>query len=171
MRIYLTGYMGSGKSTLARKIAAQLGLAYIDMDRYIENRFNRTVSAIFREEGELAFRRKERDCLLEISAIEDIIVATGGGAPCYFDNAEVMNASGFCVFLDVSARELALRLTRSRTIRPLVQQKRGVELLSYIEDTLEKRRPFYGKAQYHITSDEITPEIIIEKLGLDGSVR
>jgi shikimate kinase len=94
MRIYLVGYMGCGKSTIGRKIGDLLGICFIDLDKYIEERYFKTVPAIFAEEGECRFREKERRSLLEVSQFEDVVVGTGGGTPCFFDNMEVMNDNG-----------------------------------------------------------------------------
>ncbi|MDO9615659.1 MAG: shikimate kinase, partial [Bacteroidota bacterium] len=95
MRIYLIGYMGCGKTTLGRKLAAELSLTFIDLDTFLEEKYFRTIPQIFQEEGEAGFRKKEQNVLHEVSAFDDVIVATGGGAPCFFDNMEVMNNTGF----------------------------------------------------------------------------
>ena len=91
MRIFLTGYMGSGKSTIGRKVATLLGINFIDLDKYIEERNFKSVPAIFAQDGEEAFRLKERQALQEVSQFEEIVVGTGGGAPCFFDNMKLMN--------------------------------------------------------------------------------
>jgi shikimate kinase len=84
MRIYLVGYMGSGKSTLGRRLAGHAGLHFIDLDKYIEERNCRTVPQIFALEGEESFRKKERKALEEVSEFDNVVVATGGGAPCFW---------------------------------------------------------------------------------------
>ncbi len=91
MRIFLIGYMGSGKSTLGRRLAKHLNLQFVDMDHYIEERNYKTIPQIFAEEGEAEFRKKERKALEELSEFTNIIIATGGGAPCFFDNIDIMN--------------------------------------------------------------------------------
>src|SRR5680860_1043366 len=102
MRIYLIGYMGCGKSTLGRRLSNYLGLQFVDMDHYIEERNCKTIPQIFKEEGEVEFRKKERKALEELSEFTDIVIATGGGAPCFFDNVELMNKSGHTVYLNLS---------------------------------------------------------------------
>ena len=99
MRIFLTGYMGCGKSTIGRKVAALMGINFIDLDKFIEERNFKSVPDIFAQEGELAFREKERQALLEVSQFEDIVVGTGGGAPCFFDNMKLMNDAGITIYL------------------------------------------------------------------------
>ena len=90
-RIFLTGYMGSGKSTLGLRLAQKAGLSFIDLDHYIETRFRKTINEIFAEKGEKEFRIIERNMLREVGEFEDVIIATGGGAPCFFDNIDYMN--------------------------------------------------------------------------------
>jgi shikimate kinase len=153
--------MGCGKSTLGRKVAQKLNLQFIDMDEYLESRFHKTVPQIFSEEGEEAFRQKERKVLEELSEFTGVVVATGGGAPCFFDNMDLMNRTGETVFFDIDPQILALRLKRSKTIRPLIQGKQQADLVPFVKEMLEKRRPFYEKAKYRILNPEIKPDEII----------
>ncbi len=162
MRIFLIGFMGCGKSTMGRSLAAALNLTFVDLDTYLEERFFRTIPQIFAEEGEDAFRRKERKVLEEVAAFDQVIVATGGGAPCFFDNMELMNEAGYCVFLDVDMETLIHRLTHARIERPLVKGKSPNELRKFIGGLMQKRRPFYEKARYIIKGSEIKPEQVIE---------
>jgi shikimate kinase len=162
MKIFLIGFMGCGKSTLGRKLASELNLTFIDLDTFLEEKYFRTIPQIFAEEGEDAFRRKERNVLEEVSAFDDVIVATGGGAPCFFDNMELLNASGFCVFLDVATDSLVYRLIHAKTERPLIKGKSPEELHDFIEMMMQKRRPFYEKAKYILRGSEISPDQVIK---------
>lgn len=162
MRIFLVGYMGSGKTTLGRRLARLAGLSFIDLDKYIEERHCRTVQQLFAEEGEELFRRYERRALEEVSQFSDAVVATGGGAPCFFDNMELMNHTGITLFLDISPAVLAARLIRSRTERPLIKGKSPEELRRFITETLGKRRPFYQMAHHTITRPETSIEEIMK---------
>jgi len=164
MRIYLIGYMGCGKSTLGHLLASTLELEFIDLDTFLEEKYFRTIPQIFAEEGEAGFRRKEKNVLHEVSAFDDIIVATGGGAPCFFDNMEVMNNSGFCIFLDVDTASLVNRLIHAKTERPIIKGKSPDELYHFIEEMMLKRRPFYEKARYIIKGNEIKPEQVLKLL-------
>ena len=164
MRIYLIGYMGCGKSTLGRKLAATLNLSFIDLDTFLEEKYFRTIPQIFAEEGEAGFRKKEQTVLHEVSAFDDVIVATGGGAPCFFDNMEVMNNTGFCIFLDVDTGSLVNRLIHAKTERPIINGKSPEELHLFIEEMMVKRRPFYEKARYIIKGEEIKPEQVLKLL-------
>lgn len=156
--------MGCGKSTMGRALAASLNLTFIDLDTFLEERYFRTIPQIFAEEGEDSFRKKERKVLEEVSAFDNVIVATGGGAPCFFDNMELMNNSGFCIFLDVEIESLVKRLIHAKTERPLIKGKSKEELLLFIEGLMQKRRPFYEKARYILKGKEILPEQVISLL-------
>jgi shikimate kinase len=173
MRIYLVGYMGCGKSTIGRRIADLLGINFVDLDKYIEERHFKSVPAIFAEEGEEGFRDKERSSLMEVSQFEDIVIGTGGGAPCFFDNMEVMNQNGVTVYISPDTEVLANRLIKSKTERPLIAGKSRDELISFINDALVKRAPFYEKAKIIIRGENnLDPQMVIDrirKLNLEDS--
>ncbi|MBT3385159.1 MAG: shikimate kinase [Prolixibacteraceae bacterium] len=155
MRIYLIGYMGCGKSTLGRRLSEHLNLQFVDMDHYIEERNYKTIPQIFAEEGEAEFRKKERKALEELSEFTDIVIATGGGAPCFFDNVELMNKSGKTIYLNIEPNILADRLLKSKTERPLIKGKSREELVAFIDETLKKRNEFYKQAKLEITQPDI----------------
>jgi shikimate kinase len=161
MRIFLIGFMGCGKSTMGRTLASELNLTFIDLDSFLEERYFRTIPQIFAEEGEESFRRKERKVLEEVCAFDNVILATGGGAPCFFDNMDLMNNSGFCVFLDVEISSLVNRLIHAKTERPLIKGKSPEELYAFIEGLLAQRRPFYEKARYILKGSEIEPAQVV----------
>ena len=162
MRIFLTGYMGSGKSTIGRKVAALLGMNFIDLDKYIEERNFKSVPNIFAQEGEEAFREKERQALREVAQFEDIVVGTGGGAPCFFDNMQRMNDAGITIYLAPDNETLAFRLLKSKTERPLIAGKNKEELIQFINTALEKRSPFYEQSKIVIRGkNDIQPEEVL----------
>ena len=155
MRIYLIGYMGCGKSTLGRKLAKHGGLQFIDMDHYIEKRNYKTVPQIFAEDGEAEFRKKERKALEELSEFSKVVIATGGGAPCFFDNVDLMNRTGKTIYLNIDPKILADRLMKSKTERPLIKGKSEEELVAFIGENLTKRNEFYMQAHYQITQPDV----------------
>lgn len=153
MRIYLIGYMGSGKSTVGRGLASELGLSFIDMDDYIEERNHKTIPRIFAEDGEDTFRKLEQKALVELSSFEDVVIATGGGAPCFFDNIEVIKQTGKSLYLKGSPRILADRLRHSKIERPLIKGKTEDELVAFIDETLHKREQWYKQADVVLEYD------------------
>lgn len=154
-RIFLIGYMGAGKTTLGKAFARSMGLTFIDLDWYIEERFHKTVRQIFAERSEEGFRELEKRMLHEVADFEDVVIATGGGTPCFFDNVEYMNQKGETVFLDVSQEVLFRRLKVAKQQRPLLVQKNDEELKAFIADALGKRLPHYSKAKHVFRADEL----------------
>ena len=154
-RIILIGYMGAGKTTLGRALAAGLGLRFYDLDWYIEERNRRTVPQIFKDEGEEGFRDIERRALHEAAEFEDIVLACGGGTPCFFDNMEYMNRQAHTVYLKASPDVLLRHLGMSRTERPLLKGKSEDEMKQYIRESLAVREPFYCQARHILTIDTL----------------
>lgn len=162
IRIFLTGYMGAGKTTLGKALARHLRVAFIDLDWYIEERFHKTMGELFAERGEAGFRELERNMLHEAGEFEDVVISTGGGAPCFFDNMDYMNRTGQTVFLDVRPGVLFRRLRVAKQQRPILQGKKDDELLAFIEEALARRAPFYTQARYRFCADELEDRDQIE---------
>lgn len=153
--IFLIGYMGSGKSTLGRAAAKYTGLQLIDLDNYIERRYRANVRDIFAMYGEERFRDMERRMLAEVADFEDVIVACGGGTPCYHGNMELINSHGTSVWLQASEEILLHRLVRGRHKRPLLAGKTDEEILQTIRTGLETRHPFYSQAHHQFCTDRL----------------
>ena len=147
--------MGCGKSTMGRAVSALTGVPFIDLDNYIEQRFHITVKEIFAQRGEDGFRDVERRMLQEVADFEDVIVACGGGTPCFFDNMEYMNTHGTTVFLNTPIDRLHSRLMRGRHKRPLIADKDDEELMTFIKEALAKRMDHYSKAQISFSSERL----------------
>jgi shikimate kinase len=164
MKIFLVGYMGSGKSTLGKKLAHNLELEFIDLDSYIETEEGRTIPQIFEEDGEDYFRKLERVYLHRIIDNDNIIISTGGGTPCYFDNMEQMNDYGKTVYINMHPKALIPRLQSSSQLRPLLNGLEGVELLDYIYKTLREREIYYNKSQFVVPGYNLNAKKIVEAL-------
>lgn len=155
MRIFLIGYMGSGKTTIGRVVAERLGLSFVDMDAHIESKYHKTVAQIFSEFGEEKFREMERKCLLEVADFEDVVISTGGGAPCFFDNMDVMNEKGETVYIRLTPKELSDRLKTTKIHkRPILASYQGDDLEVFIASNLEKREQFYSKAKWIVSGSD-----------------
>ena len=163
VRIFLTGYMGAGKTTLGKAFARHMDIPFIDLDWYIEERFHKTVGELFIERGETGFRELERNMLHEVAEFENVVISTGGGAPCFYDNMDFMNRNGKTVFLNVHPDVLFRRLRVAKQQRPILQGKQDDELKEFIIRALEKRTPFYSQAQYVFNADELEDRSQIEK--------
>lgn len=147
VRIFLIGYMGAGKTTLGKALSGISGLSFIDLDRFIEGRYRKTIRRIFEEESEDAFRVIEKKTLHEVAEFEDIILATGGGTPCFFDNMTYMNSTGMTVYLKASPETLTERIELCKQTRPTVRHLAGEALYTFVSDTLTRRGPFYDRAR------------------------
>ncbi len=146
-RIILIGYMGAGKTTLGKLLAKRLGLEFIDLDWYIESRFRTTISQLFASRGEEGFRAIERNMLHEVAEFEDVLIASGGGAPCFFDNMDYMNTQAVTVYLKADPQTLRAHLRMSKQQRPLITQKNDEELDAFIRESLDRRESFYSQAK------------------------
>lgn len=160
-RIYLVGYMGSGKTTVGQLLAKHYGFTFIDLDSYIENRFLKKINEIFAEHGENKFREIEHKLLCEVSAMENVVVSTGGGAACFYNNMELMNESGVCVYLKLTPEKLAQRLYKARSMRPLIKDKTAEELPGFVTEMLTKREPYYKQASIVVDNNENNPALIV----------
>ncbi len=165
-RIFLIGYMGSGKTTIGKLLAEKLGYSFIDMDHHIEEKQFKTVTQIFSELGEEKFRLLEQHCLHEVAEFENVVISTGGGAPCFFENMDYMNSRGLTIYLKLSPSQLAERLEVSKANkRPLLAERKGEELRQFVSDGLSKREPYYSKARLIITGDfETAVNEILEQI-------
>lgn len=163
MRIYLIGLTGCGKSTIGKNLALQLKTKFVDLDDYIILKEQMSISEIFTEKGESYFRQLENKALKELSNETDIVIATGGGAPCFHDNMTLMNVSGVTIFLDVTIQEICNRLwnTPNRANRPLLQDKNKEQLFEYLEKLRAERIQFYNEAKLTMHGNTIVVNQIL----------
>jgi shikimate kinase len=148
-RIFLTGFMGSGKTTLGLSLAARLQMPFVDLDALIQSREGCTVADIFAEVGEMGFRHIEQAHLHTLLKYKKVVVSTGGGTPCFFDNMDWMNRFGVSVYLKTPPELLHSRLKKEAKHRPLLKRFDSNELLPFIKITVRQREEFYNKA--HLT--------------------
>jgi len=160
--IFLVGFMGCGKSYVGRNLAPLLGFDYVDIDKYIEEKEGLTVKEIFEQKGEDYFRLAEKDFIQQLDAGQNLVVSTGGGAPCFFDNMEVMNEKGLTIYLNRNKEKVIWRLLKGQYKRPLIANLNQDELERFYDERLESRKPFYEKAKLHV--GDATVEEIVEML-------
>jgi shikimate kinase len=150
--IFLIGMPSSGKSTLGRQLAKRLDYQFVDTDDLIENQEIATVSDIFRYKGEEYFRLVESKILRGIEANQKLIVATGGGMPCFHHGMEFIKANGTSIFLNVPPEDLLKRIQKSDADnRPLINKTTSQEeLLKSLKKRCEDRKQFYEQADIKI---------------------
>jgi shikimate kinase len=171
-RIFLIGYMGAGKTTLGKALSVQMGLSFVDLDLFIEKRYYKTIRQIFDEKGEDYFREIEQKALYEVAAFEDVIISTGGGTPCFYENMAFMNAAGTTAYLKASAGELAKRMETNRSARPVLKNRSGEELMQFVEATLSERSRYYEQAKIILDARHVStpPELSALVLRLKESL-
>ena len=145
--------MGCGKSTVGRNIARKTGKKFLDMDSYIEKKAGMTVSEIFDKYGESTFRDMEHEACKELSEMQDLIIASGGGAFTFERNVEVFKGKDTIVLLDVPLNIIKYRLRNDKT-RPLLQRPDRDKAMQELYD---KRLPLYKSAADIIVSGRNTP--------------
>jgi shikimate kinase len=171
MKIFLIGFMGCGKTTLGKRLALKLGYQFVDMDKVIEAETQLSISEYFSKFGEDAFRETESRTLKNTILPENVVIATGGGAPCFFDNIEWMNANGTTVYLSLSPKSLAKRLASATEQRPILKDLKRDELEQFIAERLRLREPFYKQAKISIKGLDQTPEKVAAILQEKGQLK
>jgi shikimate kinase len=158
--------MGSGKSTIGKILASELGLDFWDLDEYIEHSEESTIPKLFKEKGEIYFRKKENEYLERILKDErNFVLSTGGGAPCYGNNMEIIQKETKNVFyLKVSIGELVKRLSTQKSERPLIENIPDSDLPEFIGKHLFERGFFYEKARHSISCDRKEAEEIAKEI-------
>ena len=163
MIVFLLGFMGCGKSTKAKQLANRLNCSVIDLDAEIVKNIGQSIAEYFAEFGEDAFRQLESDTLKTFPYPAQCIVATGGGLPCFFENMDWMNAKGQTCYLQMTPTQLASRLG-NREKRPLLKGMNDEKLLTFIENKLQERDPFYTKAKVIVDAFNLDAEMLEERL-------
>jgi len=144
-RIFLVGLPASGKTTFAKKLSAQTGLKFIDLDAEITKMTDQPIRELLAKEGENYFRQIEKEQLRQVTnEYSQFVLATGGGTPCFFDNMDFMNENGVTIYINTSLDEITQRLAGDSS-RPLMKKFEPAELL-------EKRRKWYEQAQHTVNN-------------------
>ena len=141
--IVLCGFMGSGKSTIGNLLSKKMGMAFIDLDAYIEKKENKSVSQIFADSGEEYFRQLEKNAVKELAYKKSVILATGGGTLTFRENVDILkNADNKIILLDLPVEVVEQRL-QGDTKRPLLNRPDKEKVM---RELYEKRLPLYRNA-------------------------
>ncbi len=158
--IVLAGFMGTGKTYTGRALARSLGTNFIDTDSLIEKEAGIPISEIFEKFGETRFRVLEREVIKRVSEEKGIVIAVGGGAIVNPDNLAALKGNGLIINLTASAEVILSRVERSSD-RPLLQVE---DKIGKIKELLEKRAPYYEKADITVNTDGKSPERVAEEI-------
>jgi shikimate kinase len=163
--IFLVGMPSSGKTSLGNALASHLHYRFIDLDEVIVETERISIAEIFKQKGEAHFRQLESAALKAIPPDSGLLIATGGGTPCFFDNMAFIKSCGLSIFLDVSPRELFRRVKGSKkNERPLLNPQDDATLLAALETKYRERLPFYCQADICIQDDRIDLGRILRQL-------
>ncbi len=164
LRLFIVGYKSSGKTTLGRALAERLKLTFIDLDEYIEKQEGKSIPEFFMEAGEEEFRRKEGEALRQLVKQDNILVSTGGGAPCHHDNMSLMEQWGDVIYLKVDDETLIARLKIAAGHRPLVKGKSEDELRKYLADLRQRCEHQYARARFVVDGNQACVEKMLAQL-------
>ena len=165
-KILLTGYMASGKTTIALLLSKAAGIAYMDLDEYIEEKAGKSIAALFAEDGEIGFRKMEHEALKGILNTEEgFVLSLGGGTPCYANNHLFLQRDDvISVYLKANVQTLAIRLKDDDHKRPLLENVHPDELEDFITKHLFDRSYFYHQAKHVVTVNDKLPEVIVNEI-------
>lgn len=156
--------MGAGKTTTARRLAQRMGWEVVDTDALFEEKYKISVNDFFNKYDEPLYRKLESEVLKATESLEHVVVSTGGGTACYFDNMEWMNQHGLTVFMRISPQAAVDRVIHSRHKRPLAEGKSEEELTEFVNRHYASRMPFYEQAQITVKSEDFDLEDAIKKI-------
>lgn len=152
--IFIVGCPASGKSTFGRALARSLGREFIDLDRYIENRFHSSIPDIFTQKGEAAFREMENKMLREAGEFENVVIACGGGTPCHGENMKWMLCHGHVIWLEASLQKVVSRLMLNSR-RPMFKGLNKDDAEAKLRSLLREREQYYSLAHIRFSGEKL----------------
>lgn len=165
MIVVLLGYMGCGKSTVGQILAKNLKTNFLDLDDYIEQKQNTSISEIFNTKGELFFRTIESDAVKQLCHNSDsLVLALGGGTPCYSDTMQflVNHPNVKTVFLNLSIKNLSDRLIHEKAKRPLISNLSNENIPEFIAKHVFERAFYYNQAEIALQTDFLDEDEIVD---------
>lgn len=157
--------MASGKSAVGKLLSKKLNIKFIDLDAYIETCEKASIISIFETKGEIYFRKKESEYLLQLLELkQNCIISLGGGTPCYGNNMDVIKNKSMSFYLNASIDTIFNRLKGETSQRPLVATIGEENLKEYIGKHLFERSLFYNEADKIISVNDKSIEIIVEEI-------
>lgn len=165
-KIILLGYMGCGKSTIAKMLSKNIHIPFVDLDKFIEDKANKSINAIFELYGEIYFRKLEHECFVELlNSDQEVIIGLGGGTPCYANNHELLKGNGVTsIYLKASIQTLFSRLSVNKSKRPLIANKNDDEMKEFIAMHLFERSFYYNQAAHTVSVDDITIDETVDAI-------
>ena len=162
MKIYLIGFMGCGKSTIGKKLASHYDYSFVDTDNLFEEKQQCSISVFFASHSEKEFRQQEQKLLYQTKTMDHVVIATGGGMPCFEDNMQWMLSHGKVIYIEMPAAALYNRLINSKKERPLLANKENLQ--TEINSLLARRENIYQKAHIIIPGINFSIENLVNEI-------
>ena len=158
--------MGAGKTTYGKAATRKLGWAFCDLDDVISDLSGHTIPSLFARGGEAHFREWERKALDHQSTPRShpLLIACGGGTPCFGDNMSMMNQRGTTIYLQTPAPILSGRLKHEKAHRPLIREVPEERLTAFIQELLDHREPYYLQAHHILQGKEASSQGLVNLL-------
>lgn len=161
--IILIGFMGSGKDVVGQAIVARTGMRFLSIDGYIVLQENKTINRIFKESGESCFRKLEKEAILALKDLKNIVISTGGGIAIDKENRSLLSETGKVVYLDAQLNVIEERLKKDSD-RPLIKDRKNIRRI--FEE--RKRNGIYNFADLRIDTSSMTPDEIADEIIQSG---
>jgi shikimate kinase len=159
--VFLVGAMGSGKTSVGRQLARELGMDFIDSDEEIEKCTGVDIRFIFEKEGESLFREREKAIISNLTQMENLVLATGGGSILDAKNRQLLNTNGIVVYLETSVKQQLLRTQKSKT-RPLLVGKNPEAVLTRL---MASRGPLYEQvAHFSVNTEKKRVAVVVNEI-------
>tara|TARA_B100000686_G_scaffold355348_1_gene473134 strand:- start:633 stop:1169 length:537 start_codon:yes stop_codon:yes gene_type:complete len=159
--VFLVGAMGSGKTSVGRQLARELGMDFIDSDEEIEKCTGVDIRFIFEKEGESLFREREKAIISNLTQMENLVLATGGGSILDAKNRQLLNTNGIVVYLETSVKQQLLRTQKSKT-RPLLVGKNPEAVLTRL---MASRGPLYEQvAHFSVNTEKKRLAVVVNEI-------
>lgn len=157
--IMIVGFMGTGKTVVAKKLAEKLGREFLELDAIIVEREGMSIKDIFEKKGESYFRKVEKQVVREVSEKQGLVISAGGGAIIDEENFKNIKKNSIIICLEASP-DTILKRTKGKVCRPLLNVP---DPKKEIEKLLQKRTPYYKKADHSVSTDNLSIEQVVEK--------
>ena len=160
--IYLIGLMGVGKTYWGKLLSEHLNVYFVDLDKTLEEQLGYTVAEIFAKKGESYFRKIEANILRQQIKYGKLILSTGGGTPCFYNNIHWMNNTGKTIWLKDSIDNIYQRVINEKEKRPVISNIEDESLKKYLSELLKERTPYYNLSKFHLEANEINEQNLIK---------
>lgn len=169
-RIFLIGMPGSGKTTLGRALASKMNWSFYDLDEEIEKEFG-PINEIFENKGEEHFREIEREKLLSCLIKNNVVVACGGGTPCFYNNMNWMNWNGKTIYLKRNLSSLSTILMKNKGLRPMFLSLNQEQIMAKVPKILAQREVFYLKSKIiHGTNQHFEKSLSVDLESIESNL-